>query len=427
MDSFVSSFLQHFNMVTFLVFLLLYSYQFIYMLVAFKSKRDKKYLPKDARLNKYAVIIAARNEELVIGELIKSIRKQNYPQEYVDIFVIADNCTDKTADVAKRVGAIVRERFNNHKIGKGYALDFMFKIINNEFSSKKYDGYFIFDADNLLDENYILNMNQTFNQGYQVVTSYRNSKNFDQNWITAGYALWFLHEAEYLNLPRMKLNASCAVSGTGFLVHSDIIKKNGGWIHHLLTEDIEFSIFQILNGVKIGYCSEAVFYDEQPVTFKHSWHQRLRWAKGFYQVLSNYGKDLMRCIFNRKHNSFSCFDMTMTIMPAMILTNFSILVNGLFYIAVLIGIFEKESIGDTTLLMLQSIGMYYSIMLFMALMTTITEWNRIHCAGWKKIVYSFTFPFFMMTYIPISIVALFKEVEWKQIPHTVVKSIDEVQ
>lgn len=169
------------------------------------------------------------------------------------------------------------------------------------------------------------------------------------------------------------------------------------------------------------------FYDEQPVTFKHSWHQRLRWAKGFYQVLSNYGKDLMRCIFNRKHNSFSCFDMTMTIMPAMILTNFSILVNGLFYIAVLIGIFEKESIGDTTLLMLQSIGMYYSIMLFMALMTTITEWNRIHCAGWKKIVYSFTFPFFMMTYIPISIVALFKEVEWKQIPHTVVKSIDEVQ
>lgn len=97
-------------------------------------------MPKDARLNKYAVIIAARNEELVIGELIKSIRKQNYPQEYVDIFVIADNCTDKTADVAKRVGAIVRERFNNHKIGKGYALDFMFKIINNEFSSKNMMG-----------------------------------------------------------------------------------------------------------------------------------------------------------------------------------------------------------------------------------------------------------------------------------------------
>ncbi|WP_240758290.1 glycosyltransferase family 2 protein [Lysinibacillus sp. SGAir0095] len=384
-------------------------------------------MTKDDRLNKYAVIIAARNEELVIGELIKSIRKQNYSQDYIDIFVIADNCTDQTAKVAREAGAIVRERFNKNKIGKGYALDFMFQIINSEFASKKYNGYFIFDADNLLDENYIMEMNRTFNQGYRVVTSYRNSKNFDQNWITSGYAIWFLHEAEYLNLPRMKLNASCAISGTGFLVHSDLIKKNGGWIYHLLTEDIEFSISQILEGVKIGYCPNAIFYDEQPITFRQSWHQRLRWAKGFYQVLTRYGKDLMRSMFRRKQNSFSCFDMTMTVMPAIILTNISILINGLFFLAVAMGIFEGESIKDTAILMLRSFGLYYLVMLCMAIMTVMTEWKRIHCAGWKKVAYSFTFPFFMLTYIPISIVALFKEVEWKQIPHTVVKSIDDVQ
>ncbi|QCR34503.1 N-acetylglucosaminyltransferase [Lysinibacillus sp. SGAir0095] len=397
------------------------------MLVALKSKRVKQAVTKDDRLNKYAVIIAARNEELVIGELIKSIRKQNYSQDYIDIFVIADNCTDQTAKVAREAGAIVRERFNKNKIGKGYALDFMFQIINSEFASKKYNGYFIFDADNLLDENYIMEMNRTFNQGYRVVTSYRNSKNFDQNWITSGYAIWFLHEAEYLNLPRMKLNASCAISGTGFLVHSDLIKKNGGWIYHLLTEDIEFSISQILEGVKIGYCPNAIFYDEQPITFRQSWHQRLRWAKGFYQVLTRYGKDLMRSMFRRKQNSFSCFDMTMTVMPAIILTNISILINGLFFLAVAMGIFEGESIKDTAILMLRSFGLYYLVMLCMAIMTVMTEWKRIHCAGWKKVAYSFTFPFFMLTYIPISIVALFKEVEWKQIPHTVVKSIDDVQ
>lgn len=427
MESFISSFLYHFNIVTFLIFLLFYSYQFIYMIVALKSKGSKRIVEKDDRFNKYAVIIAARNEELVIGELIKSIQKQTYSQEFIDIFVIADNCTDQTAKVAKKAGAFVRERFNKNKIGKGYALDFMFDIIKSEFASNQYKGYFIFDADNLLDENYIMEMNRTFNQGYRVVTSYRNSKNFDQNWITAGYAIWFLHEAEYLNLPRMKLNASCAISGTGFLVHADIIKKNGGWIHHLLTEDIEFSISNILKGEKIGYCSNAVFYDEQPITFRQSWNQRLRWAKGFYQVLSKYGGDLIRSIFKQNHNSFSCFDMSMTIMPAMILTNVSILVNGLFYLAILMGIFEKESLGETTILMLRSFGMYYLVMLCMALMTTITEWKRIHCAGWKKILYSFTFPFFMLTYIPISIVALFKEVEWKQIPHTVVKSIDDVR
>ncbi|MDN4494568.1 glycosyltransferase family 2 protein [Ureibacillus aquaedulcis] len=427
MDSFVSSFLHHFNFVTFLIFLLFYSYQFVYMLVALKSKRKKRNVANNHHPNKYAVIIAARNEELVIGELIKSIRKQSYSQEYVDIFVIADNCTDQTAEVAKQAGAIVRERFNKNQIGKGYALDFMFKIIGNEYSSKEYDGYFIFDADNLLDENYIAEMNRTFNQGYRVVTSYRNSKNFDQNWITAGYAIWFLHEAEYLNLPRMILNTSCAISGTGFLVHSDLIKKNGGWNYHLLTEDIEFSISQILKGEKIGYCQDAVFYDEQPITFRQSWRQRLRWAKGFYQVLSKYGKDLMRCIFTRNQNSFSSFDMSMTIMPAMILTNLSIVVNGLFYLAVLFDVLEDVGVSGTTLVIMRSIGMYYCVMFLMALITTITEWRRIHCAGWKKIAYSFTFPFFMMTYIPIAIVALFKEVEWKQIQHTVVKSIDEVQ
>lgn len=427
MDSFVSTFLQHFNLAIFLFFLLFYSYQFVYMFVAFKSKKSTNKIAADDRLNRYAVIIAARNEEAVIGELIKSILKQDYPQEYIDIFVVADNCTDRTAMIAKQAGAMVAKRFNTSQIGKGYALDYMFKIIDRDYAYKQYDGYFIFDADNLLDVSYIKEMNRTFNQGYRVVTSYRNSKNFDQNWITAGYALWFLHEAEYLNLPRMVLNASCAVSGTGFLVQSDLIKKNGGWIHHLLTEDIEFSISQILKGEKFGYCRNAIFYDEQPITFKQSWRQRLRWAKGFYQVLSKYGKDLVSYIFKGKHNSFSCFDMTMTIMPAMVLTNISIFVNGLFYLAVLTGIFEKISIADTTILMLQSICFYYAIMFGIGLLTTITEWNKIRCAGWKKVAYTFSFPFFMMTYIPISLVALFKNVEWKPIPHTVVKSIDEVQ
>ncbi len=309
------------------------------------------------------MIVAARNEELVIGQLIKSIKNQKYPKGLIDIFVIADNCTDNTARVAKEAGAIVRERFNKAQIGKGYALDYMIKIIEREYSSRKYEGYFVFDADNLLDENYIAEMNKTFNQGYKVITSYRNSKNYDQNWISAGYALWFLHEAEYLNLPRMKLNTSCAISGTGFLVQANLIKDNGGWIHHLLTEDIEFSVSQIIKGEKIGYCKNAMFYDEQPVTFAQSWNQRIRWAKGFYQVFAKYGKDLIGSIFKGKCNRFSCYDMTMTIMPAMLISSLSITVNGLFYLA---GIFDlidgKGIIQETTMTMLKSFFWYYGIL-----------------------------------------------------------------
>lgn len=406
----------------------MYSYQFVYTFVAFKAKKDFKPRKQKVHQKKYAVIIAARNEELVIGHLIKSIKNQKYPKELIDIFVIADNCTDNTARVAKKAGAIVRERFNTDQVGKGYALDFMIKIIEKEYSSSEYEGYFVFDADNLLDENYIAEMNKTFNQGYRVITSYRNSKNYDQNWISAGYALWFLHEAEYLNLPRMVLNSSCAISGTGFLVHAELIKDNGGWIHHLLTEDIEFSVAQIIKGEKIGYCKSAMFYDEQPVTFTQSWYQRLRWAKGFYQVFAKYGRDLVGSIFREKHNRFSCYDMTMTIMPAMLVSSLSMIVNGFFYLA---GFFElfggKELINVTTIAMLKSIGWYYGLLFILGFITTITEWRNIHCSGWKKIAYTFTFPFFMFTYIPISVVALFKHVEWKPIAHTVVKSVDEVR
>lgn len=398
------------------------------MFVAFKVKKHKASKEPNEKYNKYAVIIAARNEELVIGQLIKSIKNQKYSEKLLDVFVVADNCTDNTAQIAKQAGAIVRERTSKNFIGKGYALDFMINILEKEYSSKKYAGYFVFDADNLLDENYVAEMNKTFNQGYKVITSYRNSKNYDQNWISAGYALWFLHEAEYLNLPRMTLNTSCAISGTGFLVHADLIRANGGWNHHLLTEDIEFSVSQIIKGEKIGYCRNAMFYDEQPVAFKQSWHQRLRWAKGFYQVFAKYGKDLISGIFKGKHNRFSCFDMTMTIMPAMLVSCVSMLVNGFFYFAGFFEIIDGKGIVPTTsIAMLKSFFLYYGILFMLGFITTITEWRRIHCSNWKKIAFTFTFPFFMFTYIPISVVALFKKVEWKPIAHTVVKSLDDVR
>jgi cellulose synthase/poly-beta-1,6-N-acetylglucosamine synthase-like glycosyltransferase len=425
----ISTLINEFNFFICLLFALLYSYKIVYMITAFKIKlhSKKNTVTENDNLCKYAVIIAARNEELVIGKLINTINNQNYPKDLIDIFVVADNCTDNTARVAAEEGAIVSERFNKTLIGKGYALDYMFKIINREYSTRKYDGYFVFDADNLLDENYILEMNQTFNQGYRIITSYRNSKNYDQNWITAGYGLWFLHEAEYINLPRMTLNTSCAISGTGFLVHADIIEVNGGWIHHLLTEDIEFSVSQIIKGEKIGYCRNAVLYDEQPITFEQSWHQRLRWAKGFYQVFANYGWKLIKGIFSRKNHKFSCYDMTMTIMPSMLLSGFCILINAMFYIS---GLFElidgKMSIEVALITILKSFGWNYIIMFMLGLITTFTEWKKINSPSWKKVAYTFTFPIFMITYLPISIVALFKDVEWKPIAHTVAKSLDDL-
>ncbi|MCM3741385.1 glycosyltransferase [Oceanobacillus luteolus] len=425
----IEEFIYGFNFLLFLLFGFMYLYQIIYLLYSFKVKKRKSSFNHTVPFHKYAVIIAARNEELVIGQLIQSIKKQKYPKEMIDIFVVADNCTDRTAEVAQKAGAIVRERFNKELVGKGYALDFMFHIIEQEFFEEKYEGYFVFDADNLLEEDYVLEMNRTFHDGYRIITSYRNSKNFGQNWISSGYSLWFLHEAEHLNLARMNLNTSCAISGTGFLVHADIIKANGGWGHHLLTEDIEFSVAQIAKGEKIGYCRNAMFYDEQPVTFRQSWNQRMRWAKGFYQVFAKYGKTMIKNIFTKgNHHRFSCYDMTMMILPAMLVSFFSILVNMAFLIAGVTGIIDdREVIPVTIATILRFLCWYYGILYLLGLATVLTEWKRIHSTSWKKIFYTFTFPLFMFTYIPIAVVALFQKVEWKPIAHTVAKSLDDVR
>ncbi|MEA4854446.1 MAG: glycosyltransferase family 2 protein [Christensenella sp.] len=374
--------------------------------------------------HRYAVVIAARNESAVIGNLVDSIKKQKYPQNMVDVFVVADNCTDDTAEVARNAGAIVYKRYNNKYVGKGYALNYVLNKIAEDYGAYTYEGYFVFDADNLLDENFIAEMNKAFDNGYRVLTCYRNSKNYASNWISAGYSLWFLRESKYLNYPRMLLKTSCAISGTGFLIHNDIIRANHGWKHHLLTEDIEFSVDSIINGETIGYCDKAHLYDEQPCTWKQSWTQRLRWSKGFYQVIGKHCKGLVKgFLFERR---FSCYDMFITVAPAIFVTLAGIIMNLIFLLSAFHGTWINPLIiKTTTAAIISSVANFYIILYAMGLITTITEWKEIHATTAKKILYTFTFPVFILTYIPISIAALFKKIAWEPIPHSVTKSIED--
>lgn len=406
------------NFIIATVFFVCYSYQFAYILVPY-LKKEKPHKPVE--LHRYAVLISARNEELVIGNLLDSISAQDYPSRLVRVFVVADNCTDETAKVARAHGAIVYERFNDKLVGKGYALEYLLDRIGEEYGDV-FDAYMVFDADNLLSEDYIRCMNETFSDGYRIITSYRNSKNYGDNWISAGYALWFLREAKYLNNARYLLGTSCAVSGTGFLFSREILKSCGGWPFHLLVEDIEFTIHNVVSGEKVGYCPRAVLYDEQPTKFSQSWKQRMRWARGYIQILRKYGGDLLHGIFAKR--SFSCFDMTMNIAPAVILSFLGIIINvGAAVYSVLNG-------GGTDVL-LQSFGQLILntclMMFIIGAITTISEWKNIYCSTPKKILYAFTFPLFMLTYLPICIVALFRPVKWEPIVHDRVRTLSEVR
>ena len=414
------SFIHVFNLCLCLLFFGCYFYQLVYVGVVWFKKKPAA--PKAPHLHRYAIVISARNEAAVIGNLLTSIQQQTYPKELYDVYVMADNCTDNTAEVAEQHGATVYRR-SSSLVGKGYALDVMFQNIENACGLTYYDGYLVFDADNVLDPNYLAEMNCTFDQGYRVITSYRNSKNYDSNWISAGYALWFLRESKYLNGARMRCHTSCAISGTGFLVSSQIIKKNNGWKHHLLTEDIEFSIDNAIHGEVIGYCEKAIVYDEQPVKFSASWKQRMRWAKGFYQVLANYGTRLVKGCF--KGRSFQCFDMLMTIAPAILVSLTGIAVNTA---TVIYGIAADElPLADAALgAILAGLAGTYLSLFFFGLITVISEWKNIYCAPAKKILYLFTFPVFILTYIPIAVAALVRPVRWEPIPHSICKNVQQI-
>ena len=417
------------NSILYIALTVLYFYQFIYIVIALIGDKKKKLDTYEAKkLHKFAFIIAARNEQAVIGNLINSIKQQNYPAELIDVIVVADNCTDDTAQIAREHGAICYERFNNMLVGKGYALDYCFNKIVEQFGDyTAYDGYFIFDADNVIDKNYVKEMNKVFDRGYNVITSYRNSKNYDTNWITSGYSLWFIREAKYLNNPRMMLKTSCAVSGTGFLVNSSIIKKNNGWKFNLLTEDIQFSVVNILEGEKIGYCESAMFYDEQPTTFKQSWNQRMRWSKGFYQVMFRYGRELIAMMFKKREMFVSCYDMFMTLAPATLLSIGCILLNLIFLAYGATDVHMLRRILPGTLGSIAFAGVnFYLLMFSIGFITLVTEWNKILAPANKKIKSLFTFPLFMITYVPISLVALVKKVEWKPIAHSISKSVEEI-
>ena len=300
--------------------------------------------------------------------------------------------------------------------------------MNESGASDPYDAFFVFDADNKLDKHYIEEMNKGFQAGFKILTSYRNSKNFASSWISASYSIWFLREARFLNYPRMKLHTNCAISGTGFLVSSKIIEENGGWPYHLLTEDIQFSavcatsiadLKERLSRIIVGYT-----YDEQPVTFAQSWRQRMRWAKGFYQVNAHCGASLARgCL--RGPRRFSCYDMLMTIAPCVLLTIAAVFVNLFCGVTILslppfLADFMLRHVGRSLLTMLL---WSYGMMFVYGLLTVLAEWRRIPASPLKKVMYLPFFPLFMLTYIPISLAALLVRVEWKPIRHTSIEDV----
>ena len=393
-----------------------YFYQIAYLILPLLLKRKPHRTPKATR---YAILIAARNEEAVLPHLLDSIRAQNYPASLITTYVIADNCTDGTAQAARAHGANVYTRFDTQKIGKGYALHYLLEQLLHSGELEEYDAFLIFDADNLLDPGYITAINRVCSDGYDAFCGYRNTKNFGSNWLSAGYGLWYLHDSTHLNRSRMLIGTTCAVNGTGFGFTRGLLEKMGGWNFFTLTEDVEFSAWCATRGIRVGYSHDAILYDEQPTSFRQSWRQRTRWVQGGLQVSVRYAGDLLRGILKGGRTAYASFE---TATLSMWGYGMSILSFG----STLVVTFLTERwLGLVQALLVALAGAYCSLFV-MGTLTMLAEHRRVRAGKKQKLLSLFSFPIFMLSYAPIALTAIFRKFQWQPIAHTEAISIDQL-
>ena len=412
------------NYIVFAILFIIYFHHNLFLILSIFFKK-KKY-PPASKNHFFAFIISARNEDKVIANLIDSIKHQDYPKDKYSIYVIADNCTDNTAKVARDNGAIVIERNDKTLIGKSYALD---KVLNYAIKDDdRIEAFIVFDADNVVDPEFTKEMNKAFDAGYKIATSFRNSKNYGSSWVASGAGMTFFRECRVMHRMRSRFNMTTYVSGTGFMVDKNIIKENGGWVNHLLIEDVEFSIDEYLKGEKIAYVADAIMYDEHPKSFKDSCRQRLRWCKGNHQCFKKFHFKLFKN--GIKHPSYSNIDLYAHTFPASVLS-----IGWLgFLLPLACGIYAIVEHVDFAIYfeaavrpLIDSLIFSIAYTILVALIITILCWKDIKAKPIKKILHIFTFPLYALSYLFISFISIFVKVQWTPIKHTDDIKIEDIE
>ncbi|MHB8106080.1 MAG: glycosyltransferase family 2 protein [Candidatus Cryosericum sp.] len=372
--------------------------------------------PGPGTTHRFAVLICAKNEEKVIGLLVSSLKAQHYPAEAFDIFVVADNCADRTAKIARAAGATVYERFDPARQTKGYALNWFFERFLKDHAGG-YDACVIFDADNLAERDFLAAMNRQLNAGHPIATGLRLGKNSSSSWVSGCGSLFWLVQTRLLYIPRGRMNLPCcSVGGTGFMFDLAVLGDQG-WHTTSICEDIEFTLNSIADGYFIAYAPDAVFYDEQPITLMQSLRQRYRWSLGTVQTLSTSLPRLFRAL---RRGDLKVFDAILYDCGVVVLS-VSALFGMLLFVLNALDASKAQSLLQYSLV--GTLAGYLAMVAFAGILLAAEK--RGWKGDWKAVL---TFPIFMGLWTPINILVLFyRNASWHHIPHTEVIGINDLE
>lgn len=368
-------------------------------------KKNTNYPQKEKNGHNYAILIPARNESLVIEKLLISIENQTKKIKPEDVYVIVETKKDKTVSIVEKHKMTIVYRKNLNKKRKGFALDDAIKEILK--SNKKYDAYFIFDADNILDKNYIKEMTKSFDEGYDIGIGYRNTKN-SKNLVSAASALTFSMINTIGNKRKSKYTNNLIISGTGYYIKGTIIESWKGFPFNSLTEDYELSLYSILNNLTTTYNDSAIYYDEQPEIFDVTITQRSRWVKGYFDARRNYIHKIRKSISKKDKNYASKITALIGVNPLI-----TLIIGDLLFLIDSTTSLKRFIICFIIIILL----VYLCLMLFTYIIIRNEE-DKLDIKV-SKILLIFYNPFYLLSYIYCLYIAITKkDLGWQEIKHT---------
>ena len=394
------------------IFIFLFTvYYFLIGFCGMWRRREVKVLtPKKT----FAVIVAAHNEQAVIGQLIDNLQKLEYPKELYDIFVVADNCSDNTAAIARAGGAIVYERTSSVGKGKGFALEWMF---NQLFAmERQYDAIVVFDADNLVHPRFLLEMNNRLLKGDKLIQGYLDAKNPYDTWVSGTFAIAFWVIDHIWHLAKTNIGLSSVLGGTGMCIATDVLKRHG-WGATCLTEDMEFTMKSLVEGIKTTWAHDAIVYDEKPLTFRQSWNQRKRWAQGQFDVAQRFIPKMIQAGIARR--DIRILDGCLHLLQPhfLLLSTFFVIIS---YVQLAFPPFYTNIYNFMPSQLMTAIMLGQYILPIIILL-------KIH-VKWKAWLYLIMYPIFIYSWIPIVFLGFIhrNEHEWSHTRHTRALSYNEL-
>lgn len=389
-----------------------------YLFISFfgfgKAKRDYELIPDETR---FLILVAAHNEENVIGSTIENLQKINYDKNLYDIYIVNDNSTDRTGEICDEYGVkhidTGEKLFPREGVGKPAGLQYALRALGFEKLVEKYDVLMVLDADNHVDADILKELNSQYIQKGkpEAIQSYLDSKN-TTNSLSLGYALGYFYSNRFFQLAKYRLGLPNAIGGTGFIVRLDFLMKHGGFKFKSLTEDLELEMEIVRHNGRILWNHFTRIYDEKPEQLKASIKQRTRWAQGhWYVAFTRFIPFVKKVLFERGKiqvldQLFYLFSMSRSV--HLLLSTIGIILSVLFAIinkeynflsnlgVQLVGIIFGSSI-------LTLIGFIYQF--FVCLQYAVAKDSQ-YKFNWVKMTFSLLY--YSYTYIIAQILGLFK-------------------